>query len=109
MPRLLPSDRQDLVIPMKSQRCKRPHNLFQVISRGGADWTSILQTPLFSIIPLMASPADDSAGEAERPVSLRSKVTVESMWTGDPQRGLGMTSATMSILYRSPFYPDSSV
>ena len=61
---LLPSDRQNTIILMKSLRFIRPTNLSPGNQQAGeGDSSSILQTPVFSIILLTAGQGDDGLGK----------------------------------------------
>lgn len=100
---LLPLDRQNIIIPMKSLRLKRPTNLSPGNQhRGEGDWSAILQTPAFPIIPLIAGQEDDSPGAAGTQLSYMNKVTGEIMWVETSQMSLGMMWTSTSIFILKP-------
>ena len=85
---------------MKSPRLKGPTNLSPGNQQGGeGESSSILQTPVFSIILLTAGQGDDGFGEAERHVSHKNRVTGEVMWVGISQMSLGIVLTTTSISF----------
>lgn len=100
---LLPLDMQNMIMPMKSLRLKRPTNLSPGNQhRGEGDWSASLQTPVFPIIPLIAGQEDDSLGAAGTQISYTNKVTGEIMCMGISQMSLGMMWAMTSIFILKP-------